>query len=148
VESWTYFFDPEDGGDMFLRNVGWNSTDYTASYPEDDKSHYCFYRLFAYYIPHWVLLQQCHCIVYCTVILNLGLSKVAVKMARGDRKNGGNGSLPHSVHPLLDSLSMARCIGSLWNSLQTKNMRVIHLHHSPPPFKWTWTSGDIFMTRT
>jgi hypothetical protein len=30
---WTYFFDPEDGGDMFLRNVGYNSTDYTASYP-------------------------------------------------------------------------------------------------------------------
>jgi hypothetical protein len=24
------FFDPEDGGDMFLRNVGWVSTDYTA----------------------------------------------------------------------------------------------------------------------
>jgi hypothetical protein len=24
------FFDPEDGGDMFLRNVGWRSTDYTA----------------------------------------------------------------------------------------------------------------------
>jgi hypothetical protein len=23
-------FDPEDGGDMFLRNVGWFSTDYTA----------------------------------------------------------------------------------------------------------------------
>jgi hypothetical protein len=33
VFCWTYFFDPEDGGDMFLRNVGWNSTDYTASYP-------------------------------------------------------------------------------------------------------------------
>jgi hypothetical protein len=29
---WTYFFDPEDRGDMFLRNVSWNSTDYTASY--------------------------------------------------------------------------------------------------------------------
>jgi hypothetical protein len=29
---WTYFFDPEDGGDMFLRNVRWNSMDYTASY--------------------------------------------------------------------------------------------------------------------
>jgi hypothetical protein len=28
-----YFFDPEDGGDMILRNVGCNSTDYTASYP-------------------------------------------------------------------------------------------------------------------
>jgi hypothetical protein len=27
------FFDPEDGGDMFLRNVDCNSTDYTASYP-------------------------------------------------------------------------------------------------------------------
>jgi hypothetical protein len=23
-------FDPEDGGDMFLRNVGWLSRDYTA----------------------------------------------------------------------------------------------------------------------
>jgi hypothetical protein len=27
------FFDPEDGGDMFLRNVGCISTDYTASHP-------------------------------------------------------------------------------------------------------------------
>jgi hypothetical protein len=27
------FFDPEDGGDTFLRNVRCNSTDYTASYP-------------------------------------------------------------------------------------------------------------------
>jgi hypothetical protein len=27
------FFDPEDGGDTFLLNVGYNSTDYTASYP-------------------------------------------------------------------------------------------------------------------
>jgi hypothetical protein len=27
------FFDPEDGGDMFLRNVGCYPTDYTASYP-------------------------------------------------------------------------------------------------------------------
>jgi hypothetical protein len=26
------FFDPEDGGDMFLRNVGWLSTDYMALY--------------------------------------------------------------------------------------------------------------------
>jgi hypothetical protein len=29
----TYFFDPEDGSDMFLRNVGRNSKEYTASYP-------------------------------------------------------------------------------------------------------------------
>jgi hypothetical protein len=27
------FFDPEDGGDVFLRNVSWLSTDYTALHP-------------------------------------------------------------------------------------------------------------------
>jgi hypothetical protein len=27
------FFDPKYGGDMFLQNVGWLSTDYTALYP-------------------------------------------------------------------------------------------------------------------
>jgi hypothetical protein len=27
------FFDPEDGGNMFLRNVGWHSTDYMELYP-------------------------------------------------------------------------------------------------------------------
>jgi hypothetical protein len=27
------FFDPEDGGDMFLRNNSWLSTDYRALYP-------------------------------------------------------------------------------------------------------------------
>jgi hypothetical protein len=27
------FFDPEDWGDMFRRNVGWLSKDYTAIYP-------------------------------------------------------------------------------------------------------------------
>jgi hypothetical protein len=26
-------FDPEDGGDMFLRKIGWHSTEYMASYP-------------------------------------------------------------------------------------------------------------------
>jgi hypothetical protein len=30
VSCSAYFFDPEDGGDMFLRNVGWHSTDYTG----------------------------------------------------------------------------------------------------------------------
>jgi hypothetical protein len=29
----SFFFDPEDGGDVFLRNVSWHSTDYTALYP-------------------------------------------------------------------------------------------------------------------
>jgi hypothetical protein len=27
------FFGPENGGDMFLRNVGWLLTDYTTLYP-------------------------------------------------------------------------------------------------------------------
>jgi hypothetical protein len=27
------FFDPEEGGDMFTRNFGWLSADYTALYP-------------------------------------------------------------------------------------------------------------------
>jgi hypothetical protein len=27
------FYDPEDGGDTFLRNVRYHSTHYTASYP-------------------------------------------------------------------------------------------------------------------
>jgi hypothetical protein len=30
---WNVFFDPEDGGDTFLRNVGCISTDYMASHP-------------------------------------------------------------------------------------------------------------------
>jgi hypothetical protein len=33
ISSSAYFFNPEDGGDMFFRNVGWHSTDYTALYP-------------------------------------------------------------------------------------------------------------------
>jgi hypothetical protein len=32
------FFDPEDGSDMFIRNVGWLSTDYTALYPRRQNS--------------------------------------------------------------------------------------------------------------
>jgi hypothetical protein len=33
------FFDPEDGGGMFLRNVGWLSTDYTALCPRGRTFH-------------------------------------------------------------------------------------------------------------
>jgi hypothetical protein len=33
VSCSAYYFDLEDGGDMFLLNVGWHSTDYTALYP-------------------------------------------------------------------------------------------------------------------
>jgi hypothetical protein len=37
------FFDPDDGSDMFLRNVGWLSTDYAALYT---KIYYFFHELF------------------------------------------------------------------------------------------------------
>jgi hypothetical protein len=36
------FFYPEDGGDMFLRNVGWLSTDYTTLNPRKWYSSYIF----------------------------------------------------------------------------------------------------------
>jgi hypothetical protein len=46
------FFDPEDGGDMFLRNVGLLSTDYTALYPRGQKSSECqllhIFQLFSF----------------------------------------------------------------------------------------------------
>jgi hypothetical protein len=29
-----FFFDPEDGGDMFFENISWLSVDYMALYPE------------------------------------------------------------------------------------------------------------------
>jgi hypothetical protein len=32
------FFDPENGGDIFLRNFGGLSTDYEALYPKRQKS--------------------------------------------------------------------------------------------------------------
>jgi hypothetical protein len=32
------FFDPDDGGDMLLWNVGWLSAGYTALYPRRDNS--------------------------------------------------------------------------------------------------------------
>jgi hypothetical protein len=32
----------EDGSDMFLRNIGWLSTDYTALYPRRRNSLFCF----------------------------------------------------------------------------------------------------------
>jgi hypothetical protein len=37
-QSSDLFFDPEDGGDFFLRNVGWHSKNYTALYARRQKS--------------------------------------------------------------------------------------------------------------
>jgi hypothetical protein len=34
------FFGPEEGDDMFLRNIDWSSTDYTAWYLRRQKSSY------------------------------------------------------------------------------------------------------------
>jgi hypothetical protein len=37
------YFDPEDGADMFIRNVSWLSMDYAALYPSRQKSSGRFY---------------------------------------------------------------------------------------------------------
>jgi hypothetical protein len=34
----SFLFGTEDGGDMFLQNVGWLSTEYTALYPKRQNS--------------------------------------------------------------------------------------------------------------
>jgi hypothetical protein len=34
--SFLLFFDPENGGDVFLRNVAWLSTDYMFLYPSEN----------------------------------------------------------------------------------------------------------------
>jgi hypothetical protein len=78
---WTYFFHPEDGRDMFLRNVGWNSTDYTASYPR---------RLYSPWLPLWklqvlhnkpccsVLSQACLCLINSLPLPRLWFSFLSV----------------------------------------------------------------------
>jgi hypothetical protein len=40
------FYDPEDGGDTFLRNVGYHSTHYTASFPRRRYSSMVIYLYF------------------------------------------------------------------------------------------------------
>jgi hypothetical protein len=49
------FSSTEDGDDIFLRNVGWNSTDYTASYPRRWYSLYLYFlcsRSLCFYCKH------------------------------------------------------------------------------------------------
>jgi hypothetical protein len=41
------FFDPEGGGDMFFRKVGWNSTVYTALYPSNPTYEVLHYVIFS-----------------------------------------------------------------------------------------------------
>jgi hypothetical protein len=42
------FFDPEHGGDIFSRNVGWLSTGYTALYPRRLNSSFSTFNLVDY----------------------------------------------------------------------------------------------------
>jgi hypothetical protein len=49
------FFDPEDGGDMILRNVGCLSTDYTALYPR---------RQYYSKRPEYLKLKRCTAFLY------------------------------------------------------------------------------------
>jgi hypothetical protein len=48
------FYDPEDGGDTFLRNVGYHSTHYTASYPR--RRYSSEMELFTSLAPRYILL--------------------------------------------------------------------------------------------
>jgi hypothetical protein len=54
------FFDPEDGGYMFLRNVGWHSADYMALYPR---------RLYSSQPPLWKpqILRKVGCLMTLSV---------------------------------------------------------------------------------
>jgi hypothetical protein len=40
-----FSFDPEDGGGIFVRNIGWLSTDYTALYVELSSNIFSFYMI-------------------------------------------------------------------------------------------------------
>jgi hypothetical protein len=53
VSCWTYFLDPEDGGDMFLRNVCWHSMDYMALYPRRWYSLYMLCYFTALSVAWW-----------------------------------------------------------------------------------------------
>jgi hypothetical protein len=43
---------PEDGGDMFLRNIGWLSTDYTVWYPRRHNFFVDYYTMLSVYRLH------------------------------------------------------------------------------------------------
>jgi hypothetical protein len=59
--------DPEDGGDMFLRNVDFNSTDYMASYLR---------RWYSSWLPLWKpqMLQDCPCLLL-PIIFSVSVSR-------------------------------------------------------------------------
>jgi hypothetical protein len=57
------FFRPEDGGDIFLRNVGLILTDYTALYP---RRYNCSYRIFvvSFLESDWIGQEDEYCGLY------------------------------------------------------------------------------------
>jgi hypothetical protein len=57
------FFDPENGGDMYLRNVGWLSADYTALFPRRQNSG----NNITFQKPHYIY-TKCN---ICSLLVNL-----------------------------------------------------------------------------
>jgi hypothetical protein len=54
VSCSAHLFDPEDGGDMFLRDISWHSTDYTALYPRRESSSIYILLGCAQAVSHWL----------------------------------------------------------------------------------------------
>jgi hypothetical protein len=67
VSCSAYFFDTDDGGDIFPRNVGWYSTDYTALYL---RIWYSFRENFIFFFPYFFFLSSFYSfysfILFCT----------------------------------------------------------------------------------
>jgi hypothetical protein len=61
-------FDPEDGGDMFLRNLGRLSTDYVTLYLGRQKKHNHGCENLEPYMPSFVLLEVCFQLVDALII--------------------------------------------------------------------------------
>jgi hypothetical protein len=65
------FFDPEYGGYIFLRNVGWLSADYTALYPRRQYSSCLSVSLLVILTPHWMLRLCASSFVVCFTALSV-----------------------------------------------------------------------------
>jgi hypothetical protein len=76
------FFDHENGGDMFLRNIGWLSTDYTALYPR--RYDHCRKNLKSYIHVHFPVIVNCNLFVIPLIPLCHGQHSIAEWKLCGD----------------------------------------------------------------
>jgi hypothetical protein len=71
------FFDPEDGGDMFLRNVGWLLTDYMALYPRSTLYNHRCENLKSHKLGHVQTEKQFGC-VRCVFISRFSIRECQI----------------------------------------------------------------------